>query len=340
MTHAQAPCPFPTRIPLYPVAMHIVTGGAGFIGSNIVKGLNARGVTDILVVDDLTQGDKHRNLDGLSFSDVLDFRDFRTRLPAFGGVEAILHQGACSDTMQGDGRYMLDVNYEYSKELLAYALAKRVPFLYASSASVYGDGTAGFREDPACERPLNVYAFSKLLFDRWVRKHASRPSSPVIGLRYFNVFGPREWHKGRMASVVFHFHNQVAAGGALKLFAGSEGFRRDFIFVDDVVDVNLHFLATPPLPTKNGRADILNCGTGAARSFQDLAAIVARERAGARIESVPFPAALHGKYQAFTQADLARLRDAGYTKPFTSLEDGVSSYLRALAFGGLGVAAP
>jgi ADP-L-glycero-D-manno-heptose 6-epimerase len=313
--------------------VHIVTGGAGFIGSNLVKGLNARGISDILVVDDLTQGDKHRNLDGLSFSDLVDYRDFRARMPAFGGVDAILHQGACSDTMQSDGRFMLDVNYEYSKELLAYALAKRVPFLYASSASVYGDGSAGFREEPACERPLNVYAFSKLLFDRWVRRHAARPESPVVGLRYFNVYGEREWHKGRMASVVYHFHNQITATGSLKLFAGSEGFRRDFICVQDVVDVNLHFLDR----TVSG---IFNCGTGDARSFQELADIVARERRGARIESVPFPAALQGKYQAFTQADLARLREAGCTKAFTTLDAGVGAYLRSLARGGPGIAAP
>jgi ADP-L-glycero-D-manno-heptose 6-epimerase len=305
--------------------MHIVTGAAGFIGANLVRGLNQRGVTDILVVDDLTQGDKHRNLDGLAFSDYVDFRDFREGLAGLGMVDAVLHQGACSDTMQQDGRYMLDNNYEFSKELLEFALARRAPFLYASSASVYGDGRDGFREEPACEKPLNVYAFSKHCFDRWVRRQLPKAGSPIVGLRYFNVYGPREWHKGRMASVVHHFHHQAKADGALKLFAGSEGFRRDFVWVDDVVDVNLHFLG------QASASGIFNCGTGAARSFRELAEIVVKHRPGARIESVPFPEALKGRYQEFTQADPTRLRAAGYARPFTTLEDGVAAYLRELA---------
>jgi ADP-L-glycero-D-manno-heptose 6-epimerase len=309
--------------------MHIVTGGAGFIGSNVIKGLNAHGVSDILVVDDLAQGEKHRNLDGLDFADYVDLRDFRSRMVAFGRAEAILHLGACSDTMQADGRYMLDNNYEFSKELLNFAQSRRAQFIYASSASVYGDGTAGFREEPACERPLNVYAFSKHLFDRWVRRELPKSASQVVGLRYFNVYGPREGHKGRMASVVHHFHhqalNQGKGGGALKLFAGSEGFRRDFVFVDDAVDVNLHFLERPNV------SGIFNCGTGAARSFMELAQIVAANRPGSRIDSIPFPEALKGKYQSFTQAELKRLRDTGFTRPFTTLEDGVGSYLGWLA---------
>ncbi len=305
--------------------MHIVTGGAGFIGSNLVKGLNARGITDILVVDDLSQGDKHRNLGGLHFADYIDFRDFRMRMSAFGKAEAILHQGACSDTMQSDGRYMMDNNYEFSKELLNFALSRRAPFIYASSASVYGDGVAGFREEPACESPLNVYAFSKLSFDQWVRRELSTAPSQVVGLRYFNVYGPREAHKGRMASVAFHFNAQARGGGGLKLFAGSEGFRRDFIWIGDVISVIGHFLDHPRL------SGIYNCGTGKARSFQDLAEVVVRLRPGSRIEPIPFPEALKGKYQAFTQADVTRLRETGYQLPFTSLEDGTAKYLASLA---------
>ncbi len=301
--------------------MYIVTGGAGFIGSNLVRGLNQRGITSILIVDDLNQGEKHRNLDGLEFSDYLDYRDFRARMVAYGKTAAIFHQGACSDTMQTDGRYMMDNNYEFSKELLAFALSRRAPFIYASSASVYGDGASGFREDPACERPLNVYAFSKHCFDRWVRRELPRSASQVVGLRYFNVYGPREGHKARMASVAYHFHQQSRQGGGLRLFAGSEGFRRDFIWVGDVVDVAMHFLDHPQL------SGIYNCGTGLARSFQDLAEIVVRLRPGSRIEPIPFPEALKGKYQAFTQADTTRLRESGFRRPFTSLEDGVAAYL-------------
>ena len=223
--------------------MYIVTGGAGFIGSNLVRGLNRRGITDILIVDDLTQGEKHLGLNALEFQDFVDYRDFIERPTRFVDLapEAILHQGACSDTMEHDGRFMLQVNYEYSKRLLEYAVG-RCPFLYASSAAVYGDGTAGFREDPTCEYPLNVYGFSKFLFDRWVRDELIDPPTPIVGLRYFNVYGPQENHKGRMASVVFKFHQQIKETGRLEVFEGSDGFRRDFVHVDDEVAVNLHFL--------------------------------------------------------------------------------------------------
>jgi len=305
--------------------MFVVTGGAGFIGANLVRGLNARGITEILVVDDLSDGTKHRNLDGLQFADYLDFRDFRTRLASFSHIDAVLHQGACSDTMQTDGRYMMDNNYQFSKELLSWSLALRTPFLYASSASVYGHGVHGFREEPACEHPLNIYAFSKTLFDRWVRQALPRAQSQVVGLRYFNVYGPGEGHKARMASVAFHFHHQARQDGRLKLFQGSEGFRRDFIAVTDVVAVNLYFLDHPE------QSGIFNCGTGQARSFQDLATIVARLKPGTVVEAVPFPPELAGKYQSFTQADASLLRSAGYGKDFTTLEDGVAAYLRTLS---------
>src|SRR5262245_34685551 len=246
--------------------MILVTGGAGFIGSNLVRGLNRRGLDDILVIDDLEQGDKHRNLNSLRFKDFLDYRDFEQRLERLRGekIEALFHQGACSDTTQSDGRFMLRVNYEYSKNLLAFALG-RCPFLYASSAAVYGAGKRGFREVEDCEEPLNVYAFSKFLFDRQVRALGPRPETQVLGLRYFNVYGPHENHKGRMASVVYQFHRQISSGKSLEIFAGSKGFRRDFLHVDDAVDLNLFFLDHPE------KSGIFNCGSGRSESFQVLA---------------------------------------------------------------------
>jgi len=309
--------------------MILVTGGAGFIGSNLVRGLNLRGVDDILVVDDLEAGDKHRNLNSLRFRDLVDYRDFAERLDSFRGarIDAIFHQGACSDTTEKDGRYMLRVNYEYSKTLLAFALG-RCPFLYASSASVYGDGKRGFREEEECEEPLNVYAFSKFLFDRHVRAALSSARTQVAGLRYFNVYGPQENHKGRMASVVYHFHQQITAGRPLQLFEGSSGFRRDFVYVEDAVALNLWLWERPRL------SGIFNCGTGRAESFLALAQATARHYPGARIEEVPFPAELRGKYQDYTQADLSALRRAGCEHEFTALEDGVREYVALLRSSG------
>ncbi len=305
--------------------MIIVTGGAGFVGSNLVRGLNRRGVDDILVVDDLENGEKHRNLNALDYLDLVDWRDFGADPARYvsGTLEALIHQGACSDTMVHDGRAMLAANHEASKRMLELALG-RCPFLYASSAAVYGDGARGFREELACEDPLNVYGYSKHLFDRHVRRVLPRARTQVVGLRYFNVYGPQEAHKGRMASVVHQFHRQIQAGGALRVFAGSEGFRRDFVFVDDCVAVNLHFL-------DEGRTSgVFNCGSGRAESFLDLARAAAGHYPGARIEEVPFPDALVGKYQAYTQADLGALRAAGYEREFTPLADGVASYVRVL----------
>lgn len=305
--------------------MFIVTGGAGFIGSNLVRGLNRRGVRDVLIVDDLEAGEKHLSLNALEFSDVIDYREFLEPLERgdFEGVQAVFHQGACSDTTERDGRYMMAVNYEYSKRLLAWSLG-RCPFLYASSAAVYGGGEEGFREEAPCEYPLNVYGFSKQVFDRWVRRVLPQAPTQVAGLRYFNVYGPQENHKGRMASLVFKLHQQARADGRLKVFAGSEGFRRDFVFVDDVVDVNLFLLDHPQV------SGIFNCGSGKAESFRELAEQTARHYEGARIEEIPFPEDLVGKYQAFTEADLSRLRAAGYTKEFTSLAAGVEAYVRIL----------
>ncbi len=322
----------------------IVTGAAGFIGANLVKALNARGVSDIIAVDNLTQGDKFRNLVDCEIADYLDKQEFIEVLAAGdldGAVEAVLHQGACSDTMEHDGRYMMDNNYRYSLELLDFCLDHEVPFLYASSASVYGGGRV-FRESRECEGPLNVYGYSKFLFDQAVRRRLAQAdySAQVAGFRYFNVYGPRESHKGRMASVAFHFFNQYRDEGKVKLFEGCDGYgngeqRRDFIHVDDVVKVNLHFLDA-------GTSGIYNVGTGRAQTFNDVAAAtvnacraaqgeaplpLAELRNRGMIEYIAFPEALKGKYQSYTEADVSLLREAGYGDPFLSVEDGVARYV-------------
>jgi ADP-L-glycero-D-manno-heptose 6-epimerase len=311
--------------------MIIVTGAAGFVGSNVVRALNDAGRRDVVAVDDLTDGDRFRNLADCEIADYLDRDEFRALvrrgLPGM-DVEAILHQGACADTTESDGRYMMDVNYAYSKEILHAALERRAALVYASSASVYGLARHCV-EEPACERPLNVYAYSKWQFDNYVRR--LMPSLPegvtVVGLRYFNVYGPREAHKGRMASMVWQLHRQLAETGVAWLFAGTDGYadgeqRRDFVSVADVAAVNLHFgIDGPP------RRAIVNVGSGEARSFNDVArALIARLGRG-RVEYVPFPDALRGKYQSFTRADLANLRAAGYERPFLTLEQGIDHML-------------
>lgn len=317
--------------------MIIVTGGAGFIGSNLVKGLNERGRGDIIVVDDLSQGDKFKNLLALDIADYLDKDDFLAALTAGKydneAIEAVFHDGACSDTMEYNGKYMLDTNYAYSKELLHFCQRRRVPFIYASSASVYGGGEHGFRESPVCEWALNVYAFSKLQFDRYVRRVLPGAAAQIVGLRYFNVYGPQENHKGRMASVAFHFFHQLAEDGVMRLFKGTDGYgdgeqRRDFVYVKDIVDVNLFFFDNP---TKRG---IFNCGTGQANTFNAVAEAMLKANDGGRIEYIEFPATLKGKYQSFTEADLTGLRAAGYTRPFTPLEAAVADYYRYLKAGG------
>ena len=314
--------------------MHIVTGAAGFIGSNLVGRLNEAGIDDILAVDDLSQTDKFQNLRDRRIADFMDaaeFRDFvRRGVPGL-KIDAVYHQGACADTTEPDGKFMMDVNYSFSKELLRLALARESPFVYASSASVYGR-TAECVEDPRCESPLNVYAYSKLQFDRYVRRLPRPLPSTVVGLRYFNVYGPGEAFKGRMASTIHQFHRQLRETGVARLFEGTDGFgpgeqRRDFVFVGDVAEVNLHF-ATGPL------ADgIYNCGTGVDRSFNDIARTLIGLMGLGRIEYVAFPDDLRGKYQSFTRSDISRLRAAGYTRPFATLEEGIARFLDAAKEG-------
>lgn len=322
----------------------IVTGAAGFIGSNLVKALNARGETDILAVDNLSRADKVANLSDLEIGDYLDKRDFLERLDrgdVGAKVTAVLHQGACSDTMETDGRYMMENNYRFSLALLDWCQARRIPFIYASSASVYGSGRV-FRESRENERPLNVYGYSKFLFDQVVRRRLAARSAPIAGFRYFNVYGPREAHKGRMASVAFHFFNQYRAEGRVRLFEGSAGYGpgeqvRDFISVEDVVRVNLHFL-------DREASGVFNVGTGRGESFNEVAraTINALRRAGGEpplgldelraagaIEYIPFPPQLVGKYQSYTQADTTALREAGYPEPFLRVEEGVGRYVAA-----------
>jgi len=315
--------------------MIIVTGGAGFIGSNIVQGLNARGINDILVVEDLSDGHKCLNLADADIRDYLDKDDFLARLErgdGFGMVEAVFHEGACSSTTEWDGRFVMKVNFEYSKALLAWCVGRKTPFIYASSASVYGMGPA-FREAREFERPLNMYAYSKFLFDCHLRARWHGIDSQVAGLRYFNVYGPREQHKGSMASVAFHFSNQLHEAGRLRLFEGSDGYgpgeqRRDFVYVDDVVAVNLWLLDHPRV------TGIFNVGTGRAQSFNDVARAAIdwhRERRDdtsfGGIDYIPFPDALKGRYQSFTEADLSALRAAGCDYAFVDVATGVRRYL-------------
>ncbi|TYB31303.1 MAG: ADP-glyceromanno-heptose 6-epimerase [Candidatus Mcinerneyibacterium aminivorans] len=306
--------------------MIIVTGGAGFIGSNIIKGLNERGYEDILIVDDLKDGNKSRNMNALKFSDFIDKNDFINSLEYFrnSDIDAFFHQGACTDTMENDGRYMLKNNYEYSKDLLHFAMEGKIPFIYASSASVYGQGEKGFEEKRENENPLNVYAFSKFLFDQYVRKYLKEAKSQIVGLRYFNVYGQQENHKKRMSSPVLKFYNQLKENKKAKVFEGSEDFLRDFVYVDDVVDVNLFFYKNSE---KNG---IFNCGTGQPKSFIKVAKKLIDLLSYGEIENIPFPEKLKGKYQDFTKAELTKLRNAGYKKEFKTLEKGIELYFNYL----------
>ncbi|MFH4355001.1 MAG: ADP-glyceromanno-heptose 6-epimerase [Neisseriaceae bacterium] len=329
---------------------YLVTGAAGFIGSNIVRGLNRRGITDIIAVDDLSQGDKFLNLVDLEIARYYDKEEFRALIRGpFGSdlnLQAIFHEGACSDTMNHDGRFMLDNNYQYTVELFSWAQNLGVPFLYASSAAVYGKGSI-FKEERAYESPLNVYGYSKFLFDAYLRQYCQNHSltAQVVGFRYFNVYGINEQHKGKMASVVWHHFNQWNQRGYVELFGAYNGYeageqKRDFISVEDIVKVNLALLDYPKV------TGIFNLGTGKSESFNALAratinAILHQKEKKQKlslaemveqglIRYTEFPASLKGKYQSFTQADMTKLRKAGYTEDFLSLEEGVSRYVGEL----------
>lgn len=327
----------------------VVTGAYGFIGSNLVKALNELGYTDIIAVDNLTNGQKINNLVNCEILDFIDKKDFIASILSGeqdNQIDYIFHQGACSDTTVTDGNYMMKNNYEYSSILLEFAQKNEIPLVYASSAATYGDKT-DFIEERECEAPLNVYGYSKFLFDQVVRRYfKSGLTAPVVGLRYFNVYGPNEWHKGRMASVVLHNHSQYQSHGMVKLFEGCQGYAngaqvRDFIAVSDVVKVNLHFFNNHVNEVEE-ISGIFNCGTGIARNFNDLALATINANRRVRgesvllldeavnrgvIEYISFPDDLAGRYQCYTKANVGRLREAGFKSEFLSLEDGITSYV-------------
>lgn len=312
--------------------MIIVTGGAGFIGSNLVRALNLRGEKNILLVDHLTNGRKMHNIADLNIADYMDKTEFLHKIESptfFKEVRAVFHQGACSATTEWDGRYVMANNYDYSKRLLHWCVAKNAAFLYASSASVYGNGKHGFRVDRSCEHPINMYAYSKFQFDQYVRQLLPETTSPIAGFRYFNVYGPRERHKGTMSSTAYHFNRQVIEHKKARLFEGCDGLadgeqKRDFIHVDDVVKVNLWFLDHP------GQRGIYNVGTGRAATFNTVAQAVINWHKEGSIEYIPFPEHLKGSYQSYTQADISGLRLAGYSEEFLTVDEGVSKYLDEL----------
>ena len=311
--------------------MIIVTGGAGFVGSNLVLALNRRGRADILVVDDLKDGTKFRNMLQAEIADYRDKHELLQQLTAggLGPVEAVFHNGACSDTTEWNGQYMMAVNYDYSKALLEYCLKHSIPFIYASSAAVYGGGKV-FKEERQYEQPLNLYGYSKFLFDQYVRRRMRDSlKSQIVGFRYFNVYGPREQHKGKMASTAFHFNSQILAGGKCRLFEGSGGYadgeqRRDFIHADDVCSVNLWAWEHPKV------SGIFNLGTGKSQTFNDVARAVIKFHGKGQIEYIPFPENLKGRYQSFTEADMSALRAAGCDHQFMTVEHGVPKYMQWL----------
>lgn len=318
--------------------MIVVTGGAGFIGSNLVYRLNQLGRTDIIVVDDLTDGTRFKNLADCTIADYYDKEEFLVKIEATGwlksnnatdsisrGIEVVFHAGACSTTTEWNGQFMMKNNFTYSKQLLHYCLSHQIPFIYASSAAVYGAGRV-FKELPEFECPLNVYGYSKLAFDQYVRRLLPSAKSQVAGLRYFNVYGPRECHKGSMASVAFHLNNQARNDGIIKLFEGCDEFgdgeqRRDFVYVDDIVNVNLWLSEHPSV------SGIFNVGTGRSQSFNDIAHSVQKVHSQAKLHYIPFPDHLKGRYQSFTEADISALRGAGYDAAFHTVEEGCAKYL-------------
>ena len=310
----------------------VVTGGSGFIGSNVVKELNRRGEERILVVDELVSDDRWKNLRGLKFEDIWlsgKFREaFRAdQLPA---VKAVYHLGACSATTETNANYLLDNNYQYTRELCEWCLKRAARFVYASSAATYGDGAQGYSDADAATPtllPLNMYGMSKHLFDLWALRNGLL--GKIAGLKYFNVYGPGEDHKGDMRSVIHKAYGQIREGGAVKLFKSyrpdyKHGEQvRDFVFVKDAVDMTLFCGENPKA------SGLFNCGTGQARSWNDLAqATFAAMKLEPRVEYIEMPPALRSKYQYFTQAEMGKIRAAGYAQAFTSLEDGIREYVQ------------
>ena len=312
--------------------MIIVTGSNGFIGSNLVSELNKKGLTDILGVDDLSKNELLSNITQCEFKDIIDIKEFNRRLSRKSfdktKITHIFHQGACSNTMEWDAEYMIENNYSFSKRLLEFSIKNKIPFIYASSASVYGNGK-NFEEKIENENPINLYAFSKYLFDQLVRQYLGKNKTQIVGLRYFNVYGPNESHKGIMASVAYHLHQELKEGKEVKLFEGSGGYeageqRRDFVYVDDVVEVNLWFMQNSKI------SGIFNVGTGKSQTFNELANSVINYHGKGSIKYIPFPKELVGSYQSFTEANIEKLRGAGYLEDFLDVQSGIELYLEKL----------
>lgn len=327
--------------------MKLVTGAAGMIGANITHALSRRDAYSVFAVDNFSRPEKFHNIVDADVADFMDKDHFIERLEKGhfdGKFSAVLHQGACSNTMEQDGRYMMNNNYEYSVSLFEFCQRQKIPFIYASSAAVYGSSEV-FKEERQYEKPLNIYGYSKFLFDQYVRRfwieRGPAGGTQVVGLRYFNVYGPHEGHKGMMASVPYHQYNEFLASGKVKLFGANDGYQagaqmRDFIHVDDVVDVNLFFLDRPE------KSGIFNLGTGKAQPFNDIAVAVVNSMRETEtegeldltkiveqglLEYMPFPEKLKGKYQSLTQAHIGLLRDAGYDRNFMDVSVGVSRYI-------------
>lgn len=318
--------------------MIIVTGGAGMIGSNIVYALNSLGLKDIIIVDNLKDGRKIFNIKDLDFLDYIDKENFLELIKKdhkFGEIKVVFHEGACSKTTEWDGKYLMSNNYEYSKNLLDWSIDNKYQFINASSASVYGLGKNGFKENLKCEDPINPYAFSKFFFDQYIRKKLKTSKTQIVSLRYFNVYGPREAHKDQMASTIQHFHNEFKNDSKCKLFEGNDGYdngeqMRDFVYVEDCVDVNLWFMNNP------GKSGIFNVGTGKAETFNAVANNIIdwhKKNKNANkgfISYIPFPNHLLGSYQSYTKAEIQKLREVGYLKKFSSLKKGINKYLNWL----------
>ena len=295
----------------------VVTGANGFIGGAIVDRLLINGHEVICVDYENTRCPTH-----CTFIDPDTFANEEIQNPNF-RADAIIHQGACSDTMNHDRDFMMKSNYDYSRIILKACNTKNIRLIYASSAAVYGEGAQGFLESTSLDTPLNVYAESKLMFDNYVENQINLKSQ-VVGLRYFNVYGSNESHKGRMASVIYHFHKQHQELGTIKPFVGSENFYRDFVYIDDIVNMNIFFLKNPQI------SGIFNAGAGIERSFGDIAKIIS-EISGCKITPRPFPEELKGKYQKFTRADVTSLISVGYDIPSTTLENGIADYWSKLS---------
>lgn len=310
--------------------MIIVTGGAGFIGRNLIAGLNKIHQTDIVVVDNLKNGKKYENLVGLHISDYIDKSDFikhlYTNTSYIKNIETVFHEGACSDTTEWNGKYLMHNNYQYSKELVTYCVQYSIPFIYASSAAVYGKNTDIFHKtNNKYEKPINIYGYSKFLFDQYIYKIMQQSTSQICGLRYFNVYGPYETHKKNMASIIFNIYNQITQKKNPTLFIGSKHFKRDFIYIDDIININLWIWL-------NNISGIFDCGTGIATSFESIANIILNFFNNKNIQHIPMPSDLQKHYQTFTKANSLQLQKIGYPHKFTEINDGIHKYLNWLMY--------